>query len=61
MENNQVAAKNVSEAKKKSVIEQLWLNYYNETLYSKGLITEDERNKMKVKIMSRTGKHSMER
>ena len=34
-------------------IEQLWLLYYNETLYSKGLITESERNRMRSGIHSR--------
>ncbi len=29
---------------------QLWLSYYNRVLYEKGLITEQERNKMTLKI-----------
>ncbi len=29
---------------------QLWLSYYNRILYEKGLITEQERNKMTLKI-----------
>ena len=61
MENNQVTTNNISEGKKRSVIEQLWLNYYNEALYSKGVISEDVRNKMKVQITNRSRKHSMER
>ena len=47
----------ISERKTRSVrstIEQLWLTYYNDTLYEKGVITEDERNKMRIKIKSRT-------
>lgn len=32
------------------VFEQLWLAYYNDALYEKGLITEEERNKMRLKI-----------
>ncbi len=40
--------------KKKSVLEQLWLLYYNDTLYETGVITEEERNKMRVKIKSRS-------
>lgn len=36
-----------------STMEQLWLTYYNDTLYEKGVITEDERNKMRIKIKSR--------
>ena len=42
------------EQKKKSVLEQLWLLYYNDTLYEKGVITEEQRNKMRVKIKSRS-------
>ena len=29
---------------------RLWLEYYNRTLYEKGLITEQERNRMSLKI-----------
>jgi len=32
---------------KKSIANQIWLNYYNSYLYDKGVITETERNKMK--------------
>lgn len=35
---------------KQNTFEQLWLSYYNDTLYVKGFITEDERNKMRLKI-----------
>lgn len=37
----------------RSTMEQLWLTYYNDTLYEKGVITEDERNRMRIKINSR--------
>ena len=40
--------------KKQAVIEQLWLTYYNDTLYAKGLITEEQRNAMRLTIRSRT-------
>lgn len=43
----------ISEQKKQSVIEQLWLTYYNDTLYAKGMITEEQRNKMRIKIKNR--------
>lgn len=43
----------MTEQKKESVLQKLWLTYYNDTLYEKGLITEAERNKMRVKIKSR--------
>ena len=44
----------MNEQKKQAVIEQLWLTYYNDTLFAKGLITEEQRNKMRVMIKSRT-------
>ena len=44
------------EQQKKSMAEQMWLYYYNQTLYEKGLITEQERNKMKVRIANRKSK-----
>lgn len=36
--------------KKRELGSRLWLDYYNRTLYEKGLITERERNKMVLKI-----------
>ena len=33
--------------------EQIWLHYYNDYLFGKGMITEQERNKLKFKIDSR--------
>lgn len=44
----------MSEQKKQSVIEQLWLTYYNDTLFAKGMINEEQRNMMRLIIMSRT-------
>lgn len=44
----------MTEQKKQAVIEQLWLTYYNDTLFAKGLITEEQRNKMHLMIKSRT-------
>ena len=35
------------------IAEQIWLHYYNEYLFGKGIITEQERNKLKFKIDSR--------
>lgn len=37
----------MTEQKKQAVIEQLWLTYYNDTLFAKGMITEDQRNRMR--------------
>lgn len=36
--------------KKQELGNRLWLDYYNRTLYEKGLITEQERNQMSLKI-----------
>lgn len=44
----------ISQQRRRRIMEQLWLTYYNDTLYEKGVITEDERNKMRIKIKSRT-------
>ena len=44
----------MNEQKKQAVIEQLWLTYYNDTLFAKGMITEEQRNKMRMMIKSRT-------
>ena len=44
----------MTEQKKQAVIEQLWLTYYNDTLFAKGLITGEQRNKMRLMIKSRS-------
>lgn len=44
----------MTEQKKQAVMEQLWLTYFNDTLYTKGVITEEQRNKMRLMIKSRT-------
>ena len=50
----------VSEQNKKSVVEQLWLHYYNQTLHDKGMISDHDYSRMKAKINSRKAS-SMER
>ena len=35
---------------KKLLAQWMWLSYYNEVLYQKGIITEREYGKMKLKI-----------
>jgi len=42
-----------NEAAKRNVIEKMWLNYYNNTLLEKGVITEAQHRKMRVSINSR--------
>ena len=39
--------------KKRQLAEQLWLQYFNQTLYEKGFITERDRNRMIHKIANR--------
>lgn len=46
--------KPLSEQVKEATMQKLWLTYYNETLYAKGIISEAERNRMKLKINLRT-------
>lgn len=59
MAEKEAKKKALTEQKKESVLEKLWLTYYNDTLYEKGLITEQQRNKMRVMIKTRAS--SMER
>jgi len=42
-----------NQQKKKILAEEIWLNYFNNVLFEKKIITEDERNKMKNLISSR--------
>ncbi len=44
----------MSEKQKQAIWEQLWLTYFNDTLFAEGVITEDERNKMRLRIKART-------
>ena len=46
-------AKNASLSKRNDVYDELWLLYFNEALYKYGLITEEQRRKMNVKIKTR--------
>jgi len=32
-------------------VKEIWLNYFNQVLFEKGIITEEERNKMKLEIL----------
>ncbi|MBP1736241.1 MAG: hypothetical protein H6Q60_122 [Oscillospiraceae bacterium] len=40
---------------KKAVAEEVWLLYFNQTLFERGLITEQERNRMVQRIKARRG------
>jgi len=39
-----------NEEKRKRVARQIWLQYYNEILFQQGIITEEARDHMKIKI-----------
>ena len=45
--------KEENEIKRRSVIEKMWLHYFNISLLEKGLITEAQYRKMKAQISSR--------
>jgi len=38
---------------KQQLAERLWLIYFNDTLFAKGLITDKEHSRMKLRILSR--------
>ena len=59
MAENKQMKPGMTEQKKQAVMEQLWLTYYNDTLFAKGMITEQQRNKLRVKIKNRSA--SMQR
>lgn len=42
-----------NEVKRRYVVEKMWLNYFNNSLLEKGLITEDQHTTMKIQINSR--------
>lgn len=42
-----------NEARRRNVVEKMWLNYYNNELLAQGLITEPMYRKMKVEISMR--------
>lgn len=44
----------MAEQKIQSVLERLWLTYYNDTLFARGAITEDQRDSMRLRIKSRS-------
>ena len=44
----------ISEKKKNLIMDQLWLTYFNDSLYKNGVITESEHNRMRVIIKNRS-------
>lgn len=49
----------INDAKRRAVVEKLWLNHYNNSLLAKGMITQDQHHKMRIYIATR--KSSLER
>lgn len=45
-----VERRSISSAQKKQEAAQIWLSYYNRVLYEKGIISEQERSRMMLKI-----------
>ena len=43
-----------TEAQKREIGETLWLHYYNQALFERGMISEDERNRMSNRINARS-------
>lgn len=42
-----------NEARRRNVVEKMWLNYFNNELLAHGLITESMHRKMKLEISTR--------
>ena len=42
-----------NEARRRNVVEKMWLNYYNNELLARGLISESMHRKMKLEISMR--------
>ena len=47
------SGKPLNEQEIQTVIQQLWLTYFNDTLFAQGLITEEQRNRMRLRIKNR--------
>ena len=52
-----MSEENQIKKKREAVAKELWLIYFNNVLYEKGLITECQRNQMKNKITIYCKKH----
>lgn len=42
-----------SEAKRRAVVERMWLNFFNNGLLEQGIITPEQHRKMKLQIATR--------
>lgn len=45
--------------KKRDVMEEMWLQYFNSALLNRGVISEDEYRRMKTKIISHAVNHNL--
>lgn len=45
-----MSEQNFNEQRRKEAAARIWLSYYNQVLYEKGVITERERNRMALNI-----------
>lgn len=48
-----IRPQNLSEKQITEVMESLWLTYFNDTLYTQGIITDAMRSRMRVMIKAR--------
>lgn len=48
-----LVAQSQIQTKKRVVAEKIWLHYYNRVLYERGMISEEERNRMSNRIDQR--------
>ena len=60
MENGVSVDQSINDAKRRAVVERMWLHFFNNGLLEKGLITEAEHRKMRLYIATRKNP-SMER
>lgn len=52
--NNMEQKQNLSnEQQRRNVVEKMWLNYFNNTLLEKGMISPEDHHRMKVYISTR--------
>jgi len=42
-----------NEQKRRNVVEKMWLNYFNDQLYERGMITDTQHRQMKIQISGR--------
>lgn len=53
MANEITLEQSINEARRRAVLERMWLNFYNNTLLEKGMISPEDHRRMKVYISTR--------